>query len=130
MKTRAVSLLLLFVLVLSAVGLAEESPAYNLAVSDQDVQLIESFTAVRIYAIDPETEKRLDAKPVFELSRPGNPIKTLLEPGYYEFVVLVSFIREEVTYFRFEIVEDERTLVDLLHVELPKEFDTGEPETR
>jgi hypothetical protein len=130
MNAKALSILALLVLALSAIAMAEESPAYNLMVSDQDVPLIEGFTQVRIYAIDPETDKRLDAKPVASLTDPANPIKLWLDPGHYEFVVLVSFIAEEVTYFRFEIVEDERTLVDLMRVEIPKEFDIEEPETR
>ncbi len=130
MKARILFVLLLSAVALSALGTAQESPAYNLMVSDQDVQLIESFTEVLIYALDPETKKRLDTKPVFALSEPDNPIRVWLEPGSYEFVVSVEFIHKEIVYFRFEIVEDERTLVDLMRIEFPEELKPQESDTR
>lgn len=130
MRARILLVLLLSAVALYAVGTAEESPAYNLMVSDQGVKLIESFTRVRIFAIDPETKDRLDEKAVLALSGPENPIKIWLEPGHYEFMVSVEFARKEIVYFRFEIVEDERTLIDLTRIEFPAEFYTEKAETR
>ena len=124
MKVKAVSILLLSVLVLGLVAAAEDSPAYNLMVSDQSAYLIAQFTQFKIYAMNPETDRRLDAKPVVKESKIDDPIKLLLDPGHYEFVVSVEYVSEEATYFEFEIVEGERTLIDVTKIEFPEELST------
>lgn len=124
MRARILFLVLLSVLAFAAFGMAQESKAFNLMVSDQDTHLIESFAEVRIYAIDPKTEKRLDSEPLFVLSKPSNPIQLWLDPGHYEFVVSVDYVRREVRYFRFEMVEGERNLINLRRIEFPEELMT------
>ena len=130
MRRRMLLFALLSIVALSGLGLAEESPAYSLMVSDQDTRRLESFTSVQIYTVDAETQKRLDIKPVFTLSKPANPLKIWLDPGYYEFTISVSFVDNELTYFRFEIVEGERTLIDLTKIEFPDELQPKEGNTR
>lgn len=130
MRAKTIFLLLLSVLVFSALGMAQESPAYNLMVSDQGTGRLEFITSVQIYAIDPETDKRLDAKPVVSESNPTNPMKVWLDPGHYEFAITVSHIAKDATFFRFEIVEGERTLIDLMKIEIPEELKPKKDDTR
>jgi len=124
MTKRTILLALMAILLVSAMGAAQESAAFNLMVSDQNTRLIEGFTEVRIYAVDPVTEHRLDMMPTVTLRTLRNPIQILLDPGYYEFVVWMFYLPEEVPYFRFKIREGEQSLVNLLLIKLPEELIT------
>ena len=124
MRTNVLWVMIFFSLALSLVGIAQGSSAFNLMVSDQNTDLIAGFTEVRIYAIDPVTEERLDQIPTLVINHPKNPIQVLLEPGRYELVVWMFYLPNEVPYFQFEIEDGEVNLIDLMLLELPEELMT------
>lgn len=124
MKTRAI-LLITLIGVTALAAFAQETDIPNLQVHDGDAWLIESFSTISIYAVNPETDERVDIEfPVVSVTYPDDPIQLVLEPGFYEFVVGMFFLAEEVVYFRFEIVEDEANVVDLRELELPEALAT------
>jgi hypothetical protein len=123
MKARTITLLLVLVSAIALLGVAQEADTTNLMVIDGEAWLIEVFSAVRIFAIDPETDERIDHEPTVSMLYPKDPIKMELEPGYYEFVVGMSHLPKDVVYFTFEIVADGGLLVvDLRKIELPEEL--------
>ena len=120
MKTR-VLLLMALVSAVAFAAIAQEADIANFQVHDGDAWLIESFSTIWIYAIDPESGERIEPDvPTTSVSFPDDPIQLILEPGFYEFVVGMFFLSEEVMFFQFEIVEDELNVVDLRELELPE----------
>ena len=124
MRSRVAWIMAVLALAIPFVGIAQGTTAFNLMVSDQNTGLIDGFTEVRIYAIDPVTEERLEALPVMVLNPPKNPIQVLLDPGRYELVVWMFYLPKEVPYFQFTIEEDETNLIDLLLIDMPSELVT------
>jgi hypothetical protein len=124
MTARTLPLLLALLMGLAIIGTAQGAEAFNLMVSDQDTGLLEGFTEVRIYAVDPVTELRLTIEPSVVLDRLSNPILLTLDPGRYEFVVWMFYLPFEVPYFQFDITEGEKNLINLLLFKRPKELVT------
>ena len=116
----ALSILMLTVPVLAA---AQTVDSTNFRVIDGNAWLIEVFSTVSVYTIDPETDERLAVEPAISMTYPKDPIKMELDPGIYEFAVGMSHLAKEVIYFRFEIVEDSELLtIDLREIDLPEEL--------
>jgi len=123
MKVRAIAILWVLVSAIALLGVAQEVDTTNFMVVDGEAWLIEIFSTVQVFAIDPETDERLDLEPSISITYPKDPIKMELNPGFYEFVVGMSHLPKDVVYFQFEIVENgELLIVDLRKIELPEEL--------
>ena len=120
---RRLFVLALTLLFVAFLGVAKNADSFNFKVIDGNAWLIELFQSVKVYALDAETEDRLDVLPVVVEHNPDEPIRFLLDPGLYEFVVELSFHSEDVIYFQFEMIEGAALqLVDLREIELPEEL--------
>jgi len=108
--------------ILTLVAVAAFGEAYNVSITDRGTELIEWFTEVRIYAVDPDTDDRLSEEAAVILAGPENPIKLELDPGRYEFVVWMLWLSEEVHYFYFDVDDVQRTAIDLHSYEFPEEL--------
>ena len=123
MTTRIMLIVVALVSATTVLGIAQEVSTPNFQVIDGNAWLIEAFSIVQVYAIDSETNERIDPEPTVSMSYPKDPINMELNPGFYEFVVGMSHLPVEVFYFRFEIIEDgELHIVDLREVDLPEEL--------
>lgn len=123
MKTRIVTIFMILTTAIAVLGIAQTADATNFQIFDGDAWLIEVFSSVSVYAIDPETDERIDVEPIVSISYPKDPIKMVLGPGSYELVVGMSHLPKEVFYFRFEIIEGgELLIVDLRNIDLPEEL--------
>jgi hypothetical protein len=123
MKIRTITILLVLVSAIALLGVAQEAETTNFMVIDGEAWLIEVFSSVKVFAIDPETDERIDIEPTVSMLYPKDPIKMELEPGLYEFVVGMSHLPKDVFYFAFEIVEDgELLVIDLRKIDLPEEL--------
>ena|GEM_PF-1915442 len=122
MRARIILTLIIIGSAIAVLGVAQATDEFNFKVIDGNAWLIEIFSEARIYAIDPETNVRIDLEPAISLRYPEDPIQLQLDPGIYEFAIEIFHLREEVLYFRFEITEGELKLVDLREQELPEEL--------
>jgi len=114
------SIAVVVILVLAAVAAFGET--YNLTITDHRTELLEWFTEVRLYAVDETTDERLDEEPIVVLESPSDPIRLLLDPGRYEFIVWMFWFPIEVHYFYFDVEDAEQIMIKIRSYELPEEL--------
>lgn len=123
MTKRILFMLLASICAVAISAIAQEAEAINFMVIDGEAWLIETFSSVKIYHLDVETEERTDIEPVLALSYPDDPIEMTMDAGFYEFVVGMPHLPEDIVYFQFKIVENgEVFIIDLRDLDLPEEL--------
>jgi len=114
------ALVVVVVLILAAVAALGET--YNLTITDHRGSVIRWFPEVRLYTVDETTDDRLAEEPVVVLEDPADPIRLLLEPGRYEFVVWDPWLPREVSFFYFDIEDGRQAVINVQSYELPEEL--------
>jgi len=108
------------ILILAAVAALGET--YNLTITDHRTRLLEGFPEVRLYAVDEATDDRLAEEPVVVLKDLTDPIRLLLDPGRYEFVVWDPWLPREVSFFYFDVEDGKQAVINVQSYELPEEL--------